>query len=100
MSHLSRACSFERDRIERRPFSAAAGSFTIRGMGDHRRLRRNPSTARAIVHTILPERISATPNPDGGWTFDVMNYRAVLEERGSRPPPTAAVMEALRGEVG
>ncbi len=53
------------------------------------------------MHTILPERISATPNPDGGWTFDVMtDYRAVLKECGSGPPPTAAVMEALRGDVG
>jgi len=70
-------------------------------MGDHRRLRENPSTARAIVHEILPERISTTPNPDGGWTFDVMtDYRAVLKECGSGPPPTAAVMEALRGDVG
>ena len=72
MSHLSRACSFE--------------PWPYRTLDIFRRppaLRKNPSTARAILHKILPERISAKLNPDGGWTFDGMtDYRAILKEYG------------------
>jgi DNA invertase Pin-like site-specific DNA recombinase len=58
-------------------------------------LRKHPSTARAVLHKILPGRITATPVQGGGWTFDGMtDYRAVLRECG-----LTAVEEVLKNAL-
>ena len=46
-------------------------------------LRKNTSTAQQVLRKILPEKIKATPGPEGSWHFDAMtNYSAVLTECG------------------
>ncbi len=46
-------------------------------------LKKNTSTAQQVLRKILPEKIKATPGPEGSWTFDMLaDYSAVLKEVG------------------
>jgi len=46
-------------------------------------LRKNTSTAQQVLRKILPERIKATPGPEGSWRLAAQtNYSAVLTECG------------------
>ena len=58
-------------------------------------LKKNTSTAQQVLRKIRPEKIKATPGPDGSWEFDMMaDYSAVLRECGL--DAVNAILEEVR----
>lgn len=62
-----------------------------------RQLTKNTSTAQQALRKLLPEKIAATRNPDGTWTFKARpDFSALLREVGVVGDAITAILQEVK----
>ena len=62
-----------------------------------RQLTKNTSTAQQALRKLLPQKIVATRNPDGSWTFKAApDFSALLREVGVTGDAISAILQEVK----